>query len=338
MCERPATDVAAALEFAVHDGLIAPTSQLTSLDPERLDSPLVYRRHAFLHDRIQQAAYATIPAEGRPGLHLSIGRILLLGTAEPDLDARIFDVVHHLNHGMELIAEPAERLRLASLNLRAGTRAKNSTAYALGVQSFRNGIDLLGAGAWREHYDMAWELHAKLAECLCLTADYAAALAVLDYAAAHARAGADLSKLHAMKAVVCVIGGDMRSALECARPAAESIGIRMSESAERIQEQLDAEIAAIVRRTAQADIERFLDLPVMTDADLVAALTTVVQAMPAAAQLHRPLYQLMCCRVVTLSLEHGNCAVSAKAYGNFAPDTEPPRPVPGRLSLRQARR
>jgi hypothetical protein len=218
VCERSAVDVAAALEHAVRDGLIAPTSKLASLDPERLDAPLVYHRYVFLHDRIQQAAYATIPAEGRAGLHLAIGRILLLGTADADLDARIFDIVHHLNHGIAVIDEPGERLRLATLNLRAGTRAKNSTAYALGVQAFRVGIELLGAGAWSGRYETAYELHSKLAECLCLTGDYPAALAVLDDAAAHARAGADLSKLHAQKVIVCVIRGDMRAALECAWP------------------------------------------------------------------------------------------------------------------------
>jgi len=318
VCERSAVDVAAALEHAVRDGLIAPTSKLASLDPERLDAPLVYHRYVFLHDRIQQAAYATIPAEGRAGLHLAIGRILLLGTADADLDARIFDIVHHLNHGIAVIDEPGERLRLATLNLRAGTRAKNSTAYALGVQAFRVGIELLGAGAWSGRYETAYELHSKLAECLCLTGDYPAALAVLDDAAAHARAGSDLSKLHAQKVIVCVIRGDMRAALECAGQAAEAVGIRLSGGAAGVREQLDAEIAAILRRTAETDIERFLELPPMTDTDLVAALTTVVQCMPAAAQLDRILYQLICCRVVTLSLEHGNCAVSAKAYGNFA--------------------
>ena len=318
VCERPAAEVAAALEVAVRDGLIAPTSQLVSLDPERLDSPLVYQRHAFLHDRIQQAAYATIPAEGRAGLHLSVGRILLLGTAEADLDTRIFEIVHHLNQGMEVIEEPAERLQLAKLNLRAGARARNSTANALAVQCFRNGIELPGPDAWLAHYESAYELHAKLAECLCLTADHQGALAVLKEAAGHARAGADRSKLHTLEVIVCVSKGDMRAALECARPAAESIGIRMSETPARVQEQLESEIAAILRKTAQTEIERFLDLPPMTDGDLIAALTTVVQSMPAAAQIDRPLYQLMCCRVVTVSLDHGNCTVSAKGYGNFA--------------------
>ena len=85
-----------------------------------------------------------------------------------------------------------------------------------------------------------------------------------------------------------------------------------------MQEQLESEIAAILRKTAQTEIERFLDLPPMTDGDLIAALTTVVQSMPAAAQIDRPLYQLMCCRVVAVSLDHGNCTVSAKGYGNFA--------------------
>ena len=33
--------------------------------------------YAFIHDRVQQAAYALIPEDERPGVHLGVGRQLL---------------------------------------------------------------------------------------------------------------------------------------------------------------------------------------------------------------------------------------------------------------------
>ena len=277
----------------------------------------MYVHYAFLHDRIQQAAYASIPAAHRSALHLSIGRIMLGGAAVADLDSRIFDIVHHLNLGMALMEETAERTRLALLNLRAGTRAKNSTAYGLAVQLYSQGIRLLGASAWNEHYDDCYELHSKLAESLCLTADYAGALTLLEEAARHARPGADLWKLHALQVVVCVNKGDMRAALEYARPAAAMLGIRVAAPDAPAEAQLDAEIAAILRQLEGRDVDGLLELPPMTDPAMIAAMSTVVQCLPAASQFNRPLYALICCKLVALSLEHGNCAVSAKGYGTF---------------------
>jgi hypothetical protein len=43
---------------------------------------------------------------------------------------KIFDVVNQLNSGLALICEADEKERVAELNLRAGRKAKASTAYA----------------------------------------------------------------------------------------------------------------------------------------------------------------------------------------------------------------
>ncbi len=67
------------LRPAIDDGLIVPLSGLESVDPDALQSPLVYSRFAFLHDRVQQAAYATLAETEQPALHLAIGRAVLGG-------------------------------------------------------------------------------------------------------------------------------------------------------------------------------------------------------------------------------------------------------------------
>ncbi len=61
------------LRPAVEAGLIVPLTGLESVDVDALQSPLVYGRFAFRHDRVQQAAYATLPESERPALHLAIG-------------------------------------------------------------------------------------------------------------------------------------------------------------------------------------------------------------------------------------------------------------------------
>ena len=74
---------------------------------DALQSPLVYGRFAFRHDRVQQAAYATLPETERPGLHLAIGRAWLAMAPAAELESRLFDIVGHLNEGRALIARPS---------------------------------------------------------------------------------------------------------------------------------------------------------------------------------------------------------------------------------------
>ncbi len=89
------------LRPAIEAGLVVPLTGLESVDVDALQSPLVYGRFAFRHDRVQQAAYATLPEGERPGLHLAIGRAWLGMTPPAELDARLFDIVGHLNEGRD---------------------------------------------------------------------------------------------------------------------------------------------------------------------------------------------------------------------------------------------
>jgi serine/threonine protein kinase len=86
--------------------------------------------YAFVHDQVQQAAYDLIDAESRTRKHLEIGRTLLADTRETELEERIFDIVAHFNLSAHLLADRAERLELARLNLVAGRKARQTAAFA----------------------------------------------------------------------------------------------------------------------------------------------------------------------------------------------------------------
>jgi predicted ATPase len=55
---------------------------------------------------------------------------LLKNTPEGEWGTNLFEIIDHLNIGQGLITEPEERIKLAQLNLSAGKKAKESTAYA----------------------------------------------------------------------------------------------------------------------------------------------------------------------------------------------------------------
>ena len=108
---------------AIQPGLIHPLSEL--------DENLLIQEYKFLHDRVQQAAYALIDESQKQGVHLQIGRNLLEKSSLERITERLFEIVDHLNHGIALATDRAERDEIAKLNLQAGQKAKAAIAYSV---------------------------------------------------------------------------------------------------------------------------------------------------------------------------------------------------------------
>lgn len=271
----------------------------------------------FQHDRVQQAAYAMVPPAARPALNLTIGRTLL-SSADEETPGLLFEIVNHMNQGMALIESRAERLRLAKLNLLAATRARNSTAYDLATRACRSAIELLGWDAWDENYALAFEAFLRLAECQALLADFEGAFATIDNALTHARATADRGRLLTVRTHTYLSMGDMTGAVACGRQAAQLFGLDLPEEPAHVRERLREEMGTIIGWTQQHEIESLLDLPPMTDPDRVVLMSLLMHCLPPAYQVNPELFALICCKMVRLSIEHGNCPMSAKGYGSFA--------------------
>ena len=274
-------------------------------------------QYSFQHDRVQQSAYSLVPAAARPALNLTIGRCMLASEGE-DPSNQLFEIVNHMNQGIALIDSRTERLRLVKLNLLAATRARNSTAYDLATRACRSAIELLGWDAWGENYALAFEAHLRLAECQALIADFEGALAGIDSALGSARSAADKGRLLTVRTHTFLSMGDMTGAVACGRQAVQLFGLDLPEAPEQVRERLQSEIGAILGWAQQNSIESLLELKPMTDPDRVALMSLLMHCVPPAYQVNPELFALICCKMVTLSIEHGNSPMSAKGYGSFA--------------------
>ena len=125
--------------------------------------------YAFLHDRVQEAAYALIPEGERAAAHLRIGRVLASLTAPEEIEEKIFEIVNQLDRGAALITAWDEREQLAELNLIAGKRAKASTAYTSALTYLVAGAALLAEDSWQRRHELAFALELNRAECEFLT-------------------------------------------------------------------------------------------------------------------------------------------------------------------------
>jgi len=282
---------------------------------------LVFRvdgAYRFLHDRVQEAAYALIPEPERPPTHLRIGRILAANTRPEELGDHIFDIVNHLNRGAELIRDPEERERLVALNFMAGSRAKGSTAYASARNYLAQATALLAPDAWQQRYEATFDLFLLLSECEYLAGNFAVADTLFDTILDRALSDVDKSKVWTLRIKLYQVAGKYDEGLAVAREALSHFGVTFPDSDEEIGLAVAAQIREIPVNLNGRPIAALLDAPVVREPVTRAIIDLLVDAVPC-AYIARPQYfPLVTLEAVNRSMRHGNTDQSSYAYGVYA--------------------
>ncbi|NEV00265.1 AAA family ATPase [Bradyrhizobium uaiense] len=276
----------------------------------------VDRSYKFIHDRVQEAAYALIPENARAEAHLAIGRLLLAQTPSERRDETIFEIVNQLNRGALLITLPEEREQLAELNLTAGKRAKASSAYSSALTYLVAGAALLPKDAWERRQELAFELELYSADCeLCAGALQAAEKRL---AALAARAGGAVQQcIVAQRRVDLYVGlGAGERAVGVALEGLQHVGIDWS--ANPTEAEARREYERIWSLLGNRAIEDLVDLPLIRDPEAKATLDLLTSLVVPALNANKNLYTLGVCMATNLSLEHGNSEASPFGYTTTA--------------------
>ncbi|APR87740.1 High-affnity carbon uptake protein Hat/HatR [Minicystis rosea] len=314
--QRPASVTYASLFPAIQEGMIVPTSDLEILDPEDGGSSLVFFRYRFLHDRVQQAAYALIDDDAKPELHLRIGRLLLAGVDDAARAARVFEIADHLNLGRALIIEPEEKIELARLDLSAARKAKAAAAYCAARRYLESGLSTFG-GDWDGQHALTVALHDEMAEVEYLNGNYERAEQLVETIWERARHDSDRAEAYARLVTQRTVLGKYEEATAAAAKALGLVGMAFPAEAE-LEAALDAELRAIERGLRNRSIASLIDLPPMTDPAITTAMKVLMTVHTAVYFANR--YQLYCwmlARMTNLSIRYGNVPEASKGYASF---------------------
>jgi len=268
--------------------------------------------YRFLHDRVQEAAYSLIPQELRAETHLRIGLLMASHTPADKLEEGIFEIVNQLNRGLDLITSIAESERIAELNLIAGRHAKTSTAYSSALKYLRAGRGLLTDETWNHNYDLVFSIEYLLAECELLTTDMAAAENRLSMLAERAKSAHDLALVTRLRLTLYTAFDRSDRAVEVFLEYWRGRGTDWS--AHPTEEEVLREYDQIWSSLGNRQIEELVDLPLITNRDVLDMLDVFTEIVTPALFIDAKLLALVICRMVTLSLEHGNCDGSCYAY------------------------
>lgn len=271
--------------------------------------------HVFLHDRVQQAAYALVPPERREHLHLEIGRLL---RARGDDEVVLFDAVQHLARGRRLIEQASERRDTAALHLAAGRRAKASAAHEPALEMLRVGLELAGGGAGRDD-ELAFALALETADSLMLCGRLEEAQAQLG--GLLARGGDPLRQARALRlrSLVFEAGASYAEALASTRAGLAALDAAWPDGAAAQAQALEEEIDRIEALRAGRPIAELIGLPLLQDPAVRLVMTMLTDIWSATYLVGQPtLARLISARLVRLSLQHGHCEESAYGYVTHA--------------------
>jgi PAS domain S-box-containing protein len=270
------------------------------------------RSYAFLHNRVQEAAYSLIPVDQRATVHLRIGRCLVAAMNNEKLTEHIFDVVNQLNHGAALLSDPNEMEWAADLNLRAGRKAKASTAYAAACRYFSAGMALLGPSGWARRYDLAFSLTLERAECTFLSSQFDEAEGLIAELLRSADSKVDKAAVYRLKIELHVVKSENPQAVDSALECLRLFGIDMPVHPSR--HEVHAEYERMWSNLGDRSIESLINLPRTTSPEAHAAMRVLATLINAAFWTDPNLFDLHVCKMVNLSLTHGTTDASTTGY------------------------
>jgi hypothetical protein len=283
---------------------------------EATHAGLIFREdsaYKFLHDRIQQAAYLLIPDKQRAKVHLRIGRVLLASMTADERAEHLFDIANQLNRGAARLVVRDEKTQVATINLRVGRKAKTSAAYASARTYFSAGMALLDEREWDSQYKLAFGLWLERAECELLSGNYENAEQLIVALLQRGASKVDQAAVYRLKVRFHVVKSESQQAVISALTCLRLFGIDLP--ARPTLEQVQAECESVWQTLAGRPIENLIDLPLMTDPELQAAMEVLSVLTYAAYFTDFRLYCLQVSRMVKISMQHGTSGASAHAYG-----------------------
>ncbi|MBW4428932.1 MAG: AAA family ATPase [Nostoc desertorum CM1-VF14] len=307
VCEQSPKAISLDLLAAIQAGLIQPLSEL--------DENLLVQEYKFLHDRVQQAAYALIDESHKQVVHLEIGRNLLEKTLPDQLFERLFEIVDHLNYGIELVTDQQERNEIARLNLIAGQKAKGAIAYSTAQNYLAIGRRWLGDSSWQTNYDLTLELYLETTEVTYLCGEFEQVKHWGAIVLQEAKTILDTVKVYEIKIQTCIAQVQLLEAIDTALQILQQLGVNFPETLS--QSDIHLELRVITSRFDETSIGDLIHLPEMTDPKQLAAMR-VLSSITIAAYIAAPdLMPLLVSRQINLSIQYGNAFVSSFAYANF---------------------
>ncbi|MEG3848798.1 AAA family ATPase [Microcoleus sp. herbarium19] len=310
ICQKFPQLVFADLKPALESGLILPVSEV--------NGELLIVNFKFLHDRLQQAAYALIDEPDKKLLHWQIGCWLWKNTEDSRLADEIFKIVDHLNirikNALNLteIFTQEERDKIANLNLMAGKKAKAVAAYAAAVMYLTVSRRLLADSSWQNQYGLTLNIYVESVEAAYLSGEFELMEQLAGTVLLQGKTVLDNIKVYEVKIQAYIVQRRQLEAIALAREVLAQFGISFAQNPSDLS--IQRELEQTKAKLAGRNIEDLISLPLMTSPEQLAAMRIAASIVPAAFHCAPQLLTPLVLSQINLCIQYGNSPTAAFFY------------------------
>ena len=287
------------LKIPVSEGLLIPSGS----------------EYKFAHDRIQQAVYSLMTSEEKIELHLSNGRRLTESFSETETDEKLFDLANQWNLGADGITHKNEKIYLSRLNLKAGRKAIESTAFPQALQYFEKGLHVLEDSNWQDEYGLIFQITANAADAAYLSGQYEKVDGHVNSLLQHAKSLIDSAKGYEINIKKLIAQNKPLEAVKLGINILGLLGIQLPVKPGKVQVMAGLMKTKILLRNKTAAY--FNGLPQMQDEEKNASMRILSDISSASYFAVPDLVPLLVFKMVSLTVKHGLSRKSAFCFAAY---------------------
>lgn len=307
--------IAQELTVAINEGfIISLDNQLETFLKTNADDtaqPQANTRFKFSHDRVRQAALSLLNEGEMAQLNLEAGKYKLSFLTEAELISDVFYLANNFNLGAGLITDPKDIALLVHVNLKAGLRAKNSSAYEAAITYFSAGKKYLN---FEGHYELMYTFCLEASICKLLTGQYGEAEGDMNLLLEKAASRLDKLNVLFQKVYLYTLQDLKVKAVETGRLGYSMYNLRMPESKPAIMVALLADLLKASFMLTDKKVNSLINRKLIADKERERFLEFILAVAPPLYQYDQNLFALNTMKMVFHSLRYGNNGIASFGY------------------------
>ena len=224
-------------------------------------------------------------------------------------------IIDHLNKGSNLFENEQEKINLAKLNLKAGQRARLSTAYQEAFEYTLKGILLLGKDSWQKEYKLSLSLFEIAAEAAYLTGNFEHMESYATEVIENSKDVLDALKVYEMKLAIYSHQQEYIKAIKIGQEILAKLGVHLPRNPTKVHILIGfVKTQLLLKGKSITDI---YDLPEMEDKH-AAAIVQIMVAVSSSAYIHQPLlFPLIVFTTIKYLFHYGHHPLSSFGFATY---------------------
>ena len=299
--KTPAHEAAADLDIALQEGILLPVGVNYRFATQRNNT--ADASYQFIHDRVRQAAYGMLAKDASEQIHYDIAGIWLAESGLEVPKRNIFDIANQYNAGRRMVTQRRQKDELLAINLQAGKKAREATAYPTALNYLQTALELRDDNCWQAHAEQSAALFLLASEAAFLTKNYAAMELWLDEFLSHTEPTLARVQAYKIRLQAYVAQNRLSEAVDVALHALTLLGIVLPKSPGGFQV-----LGKLIQTKLAMKGKTFADLhalPEMTDPYKLSAMDLLGLTIPPAYWTSQELVALTVFQMVNESIQHG---------------------------------